>query len=191
MTTLRTSALLAALAGMLSGCDLGALFDDAPAPLLSSTTPTLNIPALMAPTLKPIDKAAAAKDRYPPVGEGLSRDPFLTEAEQTTMLTGHKVKEELVIAPPKPRGGKGGKGGGVKGKSLDWLEEADVNFIVFGQQADRRTAIIEGRLLQEGTVVGDYIVIAIGEEGIRLKERNGTGIRTKDFRVKAETNLWE
>lgn len=139
--------------------------------------------------MAPIDKAAAAADRYPPIGEGLSRDPFLTDAEQTTMLTGHKVKEDLVIAPVEKKGGKTGTA--AKGKSLDWLEDADVNFIVFGQQANRRTAIIEGRLLQEGTVVGDYIVIAIGEEGIRLKERNGNGTRTKNFRVKAETTLWE
>lgn len=188
MTTLRTSALLAALAGILTGCDLGALFvDDAPL-AAGPATSVLQIPTLRAPAIKPVDKAAAAADRYPAVGEGLSRDPFLTDAEQTTMLTGHKVKEELVIAPVKKRTATKTA---AKGKSLDWLEDADVNFIVFGQQADRRTAIIEGRLLQEGTVVGDYIVIAIGEEGVRLKERNGTGIRTKDFRVKAEKPLWE
>lgn len=186
MTTLRTSALLAALAGLLSGCDLGALFVDDPIPAQASgATATLTIPSLRAPAIANTDKRG---DRYPVAGEGLSRDPFLTDAEQTTILTGSKVKEELKVAPVRRRTPSKSS---AKGKSLDWLEEADVGFIVFGQQADKRTAIIEGRLLQEGTVVGDYIVIAIGEEGIRLKERSGNGTRTKDFRVKAEKDIWK
>lgn len=187
MTTLRTSLLLAALGASLAGCDLGALFVDDPNAGAVTLAPErkLVIPALRSKKAK----EEAASLRYPPAGEGLSREPFLTANEQTTLISGRKladepkIKREMTTSRPKSARPDTGKG-------LDWLEYADVGFIVFGQENGRRTAIIEGRLLQEGSRVGDYIVVAIDEDGIRLREANGTGTRVKDFRRKAASEVW-
>lgn len=188
MTTLRTSVLIASLGTLLAGCDLGALFIDDPtdAAVSSASDRKLLIPALR--TQKQKDAAAAL--RYPAVGEGLSREPFLTADEQTALISGRKladepkVKQTMTTSRPKSARPDTGKG-------LDWLEHADVGFIVFGQENGKRTAIIEGRLLQEGSKVGDYIVVAIDEDGIRLREANGTGTRVKDFRRKAAGGAWQ
>lgn len=160
MTTLRTSALLLALAGVLTGCDLGALFVDAPP---TATAGVVDTPALVIPpnlqTRKPLT-VEEALDTYPAPGDGLSREPFLTASEQQALLTGRtvtaqtkKVRRPMTTAP---------KTADKPGKGLGWLEHADMGFIVFGRQNGLTTAIIEGRMLQEGTVVGEYVVVEIG-----------------------------
>lgn len=179
MTTLRTSALLLALAGVLTGCDLGALFVDAPA----ATAGVVDTPVLIIPpnlqTKKPLT-VDEALDVYPPRGDGLQREPFLTAGEQQALERGQTVTATVKVRRPMTSSPKTADKPGAKG--LDWLEHADMGFIVFGRQNGQTTAIIEGRMLQEGTHVGEYVVIGIDEdEGIRLKELNGQGTRIKRF----------
>lgn len=179
MTTLRTSALLLALAGVLTGCDLGALFVDAPA----ATAGVVDTPVLIIPpnlqTKKPLT-VDEALDVYPPRGDGLQREPFLTAGEQQALERGQTVITP--VRPPKPWTPTSKTVNKPGAKGLDWLEHADMGFIVFGRQNGQTTAIIEGQMLQEGTHVGEYVVIGIDEnEGIRLKELNGQGTRIKRF----------
>lgn len=76
-------------------------------------------------------------------------------------------------------------------KGLGWLEHADVGFVVFEEVNGRGTALVEGRLLQEGSTVGDYVVVSIDDEAIRLKEIAGTGTRIKRFVLKPKTEDWQ
>lgn len=189
MTTLRTSALLLALAGVLTGCDLGALFVDAPAATAAGVvdTPVLIIPPNLQ-TRKPLT-VDEALDVYPAPGDGLTREPFLTAGEQQALLTGRTVTAQAKVRRPMTSAPRTGEKPGAKG--LDWLEHADMSFIVFGRQNGLTTAIVEGRMLQEGTAVGEYVVVAIDEnEGIRLKELNGQGTRIKRFARTGTTNDW-
>lgn len=177
---MRTSALLLALAGVLTGCDLGALFVDA-APAASAGV--VDAPALVIPpnlqTRRPLT-VEEALDTYPAPGEGLSREPFLTASEQQALLTGRTVTAQTKVVRRPITTTKTADKPGTKG--LGWLEHADMGFIVFGRQNGLTTAIIEGQMLQEGTVVGEYVVVAIDEnEGVRLKELNGQGTRIKRF----------
>ena len=186
MTTLRTSAFAAVVATLLGGCDLGALFVDDPALAVGAPAATQG-PSLVLPPPRPPRKARSvdeALDLYPSPKDVEAREPFLTEAEQKALVTGGPVREGITAKRPifTPRRGRT--------RSLSWHENADVSFIVFGQQDGRRTAIIEGRLLQEGNQVGDYVVVSIEEDGIRLREIDGAGTRFKKFRREA-AELWK
>lgn len=100
----------------------------------------------------------------PAHGDGPSGEPFPTDA-----------------APPVIGCRFPGIDSAEKKRDFGWLEHADTSFIVFGKENGRLTVIIEGYLLREGATLGDYVVVAIGEDGIRLREIDGTGTRTKAF----------
>lgn len=122
----------------------------------------------------------------PSVEEVEEQPEAVVEGDDTAFGEVKKAKAKVrKVAAPKPAGKEGGS------KSLGWLEDADLKFVAFGEQDGKGTAIVEGRLLQAGTVVGDYVVVSIDEEAVHLKEADGPGTRMKRFVLEPEIGDWQ
>jgi hypothetical protein len=161
---------------------------------LGGVPPAAPLAELRIPGPRPAKRAKTVEEalRVYPTLEAEPRDPFLTAAEQDALLHGTPVVEAIAVAPPPVL-----KKAVAKPKAVPVLEKLELELsTIFVSKDGRRNAVARDRRtgrdvqIAEGEEFGDFVVVSVSEEAVRLKERNGPATRTFPFKRSSADDIW-